>query len=104
MAQNLPGAGRGLQETTIKIRGTAYQLRTDLPLSDLQALVDHVDDTMKELDPKSSLPPNKLSVLASLSITGELFDQRKRNDEIRLTVATRVGRLNRMLEEALGAD
>ena len=96
--------GQTLQETTIKIRGTAYQLRTDLPLGDLQALADHVDDTMKELDPKSSLPPNKLSVLASLSITGELFEQRRQNDQFREAFGERVGRLSLMLEEALKAD
>ena len=97
----LVSAGTALaqRDAGSKIRGTAYQLRTDLPLAELQALVDHVDDTMKELDPKSSLPPNKLTVLASLSITGELFEQRRRHDDMRRTLGTRVDRLSRMLEE-----
>jgi cell division protein ZapA (FtsZ GTPase activity inhibitor) len=93
-----------LHETAVKIRGTTYQLRTDLPSEEVRELARYVDDTMKALDPKSALPPAKVSVLASMSIAGELFIQRKRVDAIQSSVEKRVARLAQMLEAALDPE
>jgi len=92
--------GQKLHETTIRIRGTAYQLRTDMENDRLQELAEYVDDTMKDLDPRSSLPPGKLSVLASLSLAGELFDEKKKTDSYR-GVEKRLERMATMLDAAL---
>lgn len=94
----------GLQETSVRIRGTTYQLRTDLPQDQVRQLADYVDETMRELDPKSVLPPQKLSVLTSLTIAGELRETERKADERLREIERRVERIARRIEEELGND
>ena len=92
---------RALNETTITIRGSSIDLRTDMSDETLARLTDYVDGKMKELDPKGTLPHSKVSVLASLTIAGELMEERERAEESRLAIARRLEHLHELLDEAL---
>jgi cell division protein ZapA (FtsZ GTPase activity inhibitor) len=91
-----------VSETTVQIRGASYQIRTDLGSETLGRLADFVDGKMRELDPKSTLAPAKVSVLASLSIAGELMEVRDREAERHRNIVSRLERLEELLDEALG--
>jgi cell division protein ZapA (FtsZ GTPase activity inhibitor) len=93
---------RPVSETTVQIRGATYQIRTDLGPDTLGRLADYVDEKMRELDPKSTLAPGKVSVLTSLSIAGELMEVRDREAESRRNIVSRLERLEELLDEALG--
>jgi cell division protein ZapA (FtsZ GTPase activity inhibitor) len=93
---------RTLNQTTITIRGATIELRTDMSDETLARLTGYVDDKMKELDPKGTLPQSKVSVLASLTIAGELMEERERAKESRLAIARRLEHLHELLDEALG--
>ncbi len=91
-----------VNETTVQIRGASYQLRTDLNPDTMVRIAAYVDGKMRELDPRAALPPAKVSVLTSLSIAGELLDEREQRRDERLQLRTRLERLEELLDEALG--
>jgi cell division protein ZapA (FtsZ GTPase activity inhibitor) len=95
---------RTVNETTITIRGAAIQLRTDMDEEVLSQLASYVDEKMRELDPKGALPQSKVSMLASLSIAGELMEERDRANEGRRDIARRLQHLHELLDEALGGS
>ena len=96
--------GQSVHETTVTIRGASYQLRTDVDRDRLKSLAAYVDDMMNVMDPKHTLPPAKLSVLASLSVAGELFDAREERREGDLALKERVARMHSLLDEVLDED
>ena len=87
--------------TTVAIRGTSYQLRTDLEPDRLRMLAAYVDQCMEKLDPRNALPPAKVSVLASLSIAGDLWEARDGNDDRVHAMNDRIEKLQDILDEAL---
>jgi len=93
---------RSVKETTVTIRGSSIQLRTDMNEEALSRLARYVDAKMRELDPKGNLPPGKVSMLASLTIAGELMETRERAEESRRDIARRLEHLHELLDEALG--
>jgi cell division protein ZapA (FtsZ GTPase activity inhibitor) len=93
-----------VNETTITIRGASIQLRTDMNEDTVARIAQYVDRKMKELDPKGTLPPGKISLLASLTIAGELMEERERSDKNRRDIARRLEHLHEMLDEALGGE
>jgi cell division protein ZapA (FtsZ GTPase activity inhibitor) len=93
---------KSVKETTVNIRGSSIQLRTDMNEETLSRLARYVDAKMKELDPKGNLPPGKVSMLASLTIAGELMETRDRAEESRRDIARRLEHLHELLDEALG--
>ncbi|NNF07625.1 MAG: cell division protein ZapA [Candidatus Eisenbacteria bacterium] len=95
---------QSLSETTVKIRGQNYTLRTDLSEGQMQELAEYVDDTMKALDPKAAVHPAKLSVLAALSIASDLFESRKQTPKLGEDVETRLKALSFSLDEALDGN
>ena len=95
---------RTVNETTVTIRGATIQLRTDMNEEILERLASYVDDKMRELDPKNALPQSKVSMLASLTIAGELMEERERSSEGRRDIARRLEHLHELLDEALGGS
>ena len=77
-----------------------------LPLAIRKAtkLASYVDDKMRELDPKGTLPQSKVSMLASLTIAGELMEERDRAEGSRREIARRLQHLHELLDEALGGS
>ena len=92
---------RPVHEITVTIRGSSYALRTDEDNTRLHTLARYVDDTMNVLDPKQALPPNKLSVLASLTLAGELFDERENGGGLQMDLRDRVERMHGILDGVL---
>lgn len=90
-----------VNEATITIRGTSFQLRTDMHPDELKRLAAHVDDKMRELDPKGSLPPSKVSVLTSLSFASDLIEEREKSAVERAQLAERLEKLETMLDRVL---
>jgi cell division protein ZapA (FtsZ GTPase activity inhibitor) len=93
-----------VSETTVQLRGASYQLRTDLAPETIARIAAIVDGKMKELDPRAALPPTKVSVLASLSIAGDLLEEREQRHSERLALTRRLERLQELLDEAIGGD
>ena len=91
-----------VSESTVQLRGASYQIRTDLEPETLARIVSLVDEKMRELDPKASLAPAKVSVLTSLSIAGELLEERNKREQERRELVKRLKRLEELLDEALG--
>lgn len=90
-----------VKQTTVTIHGSSYQLRTDMTEESLAQLAKIVDQKMRELDPQGTLPPNKVSVLTSLTIAGELMEEKERSSKVKSDVTDRVSRLKDMLDAAL---
>jgi len=90
-----------INETTVTIRGTSYQLRTDLGRDAVREMAQYVDRRMQELDPTGSIPPVKVSVLASLTIAGELIEERKSGLILTAGMEERLGRIHALLDAAL---
>jgi cell division protein ZapA (FtsZ GTPase activity inhibitor) len=95
---------KSVSETTVTIRGSSIQLRTDLSDEMLARLADYVDGKMRELDPKGTLPQGKVSILTSLTIAGELLEERRRAEADRRDIARRLEHLHHLLDEALGGS
>jgi cell division protein ZapA (FtsZ GTPase activity inhibitor) len=93
---------KSVNETTLTIRGSTIQLRTDMSSEELSRLAVYVDKKIREIDPKGNLPQNKVAILASLSIAGELLEERHKNHRSRADLARRLEHLHEMLDEALG--
>jgi cell division protein ZapA (FtsZ GTPase activity inhibitor) len=98
------GMPKTVNETTVTIRGASIQLRTDLNESTVARIAQYVDRKMRELDPKGMLPQSKISLLASLTIAGELIEERERGEKNRRDIARRLEHLHEMLDEALGGE
>jgi cell division protein ZapA (FtsZ GTPase activity inhibitor) len=90
-----------IHETTVVIRGASYQLRTDQDSERLKNLASQVDDTMNGLDPKQVLPAAKVSVLASLTLAGELMDLKEASGGFRADAVERLDRLSDRLDGVL---
>ncbi len=95
---------KSINETTININGSSIQLRTDMSEEKLMKLADYVDGKMRQLDPKGVLPHSKVSMLASLTIAGELLEERKRSVESQHDLLKRLEHLHKLLDEALGGS
>lgn len=93
---------KSVNETTLTIRGSTIQLRTDMSEGDLTRLAGYVDRKIREIDPKGTLPQNKVAILASLSIASELWEEKQRGRRSREEMARRLEHVHEMLDEALG--
>lgn len=93
-----------VKETTLNIRGTEFQIRTDLAEEVLKRMAALVEGKMRDLDPGGHLPPAKVSLLASLTLAGELMDAQGMVGPDLSEVNTRMARLEALLDEALSTD
>jgi cell division protein ZapA len=95
---------RPITETTVTIRGVAYQIRGDADPGHLERLAGHVDQTMKVLEGSASaLSPAKLAILASLTIADEYYREREVRQATVETIRQRADRLGALLDGALGS-
>ena len=93
-----------INETTINLKGSSIQLRSDMSEELILELADYVDGKMRELDPKDVLPHSKVSMLASLTIAGELLEERKRAKESQQDLLKRLEHLHKLLDSALSGS
>jgi cell division protein ZapA (FtsZ GTPase activity inhibitor) len=93
---------RPISETTVTIRGMAYQIRSDADPAHLEKLAEHVDGTMKALEGTGgALSPGRLAVLASLTIADELYRERESKSTLDGSMRARLHRIESALDEAL---
>ena len=95
---------RPITETTVTIRGVAYQIRGDVDPAHLGRLAEHVDNTMKVLDESvAALSPAKLAIVTSLTIADEFFQEREDRRSDWSSIRERITKLETMLDEALSS-
>jgi cell division protein ZapA len=93
---------RSITETTVTIRGVAYQLRGDANPEHIGRLAAFVDEKMRTLEETAKAQtPAKLAILASLTIADELFQERDALLAMRDRIRARTARLETLLDEAL---
>jgi cell division protein ZapA (FtsZ GTPase activity inhibitor) len=84
----------------VEIAGERHVLRSDMPPEYTRAVAQHVDDTLRALPSFPTLEPVRAAILASLSITDELFRARQEIDRLRAEIEQKTAELAAMLEEA----
>jgi cell division protein ZapA (FtsZ GTPase activity inhibitor) len=85
----------------VELRGTPYDLRTDMSPEALAGIAAYVDGKMREFDPKGTQSQAKVSMLTSLTIAGELLEEREQNKRGRRDLVRRLERLEELLDGAL---
>lgn len=85
---------------TVEIAGERHVLRSDMPPEYTRAVAQHVDDTLRALPSFPTLEPFRAAILASLSITDELFRAREEIDRLRAEIEAKAAEIAAMLEDA----
>lgn len=102
-----PGAPQPeIRSATLTLCGEALQLRTDQPPEVVQRLAGYINDKVKVLGGGTGLAPEnfRLLALASLGITGELFETQARlkdTEESRERMLAKARTLSAALDRAL---
>ncbi|MBI2401480.1 MAG: cell division protein ZapA [Gemmatimonadetes bacterium] len=88
------------------IGGDEYTLRSDRPADYTQAVAQHVDRTLKEVQQAGSagVETHKAAILAALAITDELFQARAGEREMAERLKRLAGELARLLPPAKRAS
>ena len=90
--------------TVVKVRigGDEYTLRSDRPADYTQAVADHVDRTLRDVQTAGSagVEIHKAAILAALAITDELFQARAAGQEMTDRLNRLAGDLARVLPPA----
>jgi cell division protein ZapA len=90
--------------TVVKVRigGDEYTLRSDRPADYTQAVAEHVDRTLREVQQAGSagVETHKAAILAALAITDELFQARAGEREMTERLKRLAGELARLLPPA----
>ncbi|HET7274497.1 MAG TPA: cell division protein ZapA [Longimicrobiaceae bacterium] len=93
---------------TVEIAGERHVLRSDAPAEYTQAVASHVDATISQFGPASSLEPHRTAILAALFITDELFRARAEAAGLRKEMERRAEQVAERLQAATakaeGAD
>jgi cell division protein ZapA len=92
------------QSVTVEIAGERHVLRSDMPPEYTRAVAQHVDDTLRALPSFPTLEPVRAAILASLSITDEMFRARQEIERLRAEIEDKTAALAAMLEDAQSTD
>lgn len=86
----------------VEIAGERHVLRSDVPPERTRAVAAHVDETIRSLPSFPTLEPFRAAILASLSITDELFRAREEIERLRAEIDARTAEIAEILEDAEG--
>ncbi len=86
----------------VEIAGERHVLRSDVPPETTRAVAAHVDETIRSLPSFPTLEPYRAAILASLSITDELFRAREEIERLKAEIDARTSDLADLLEDAQG--
>jgi cell division protein ZapA (FtsZ GTPase activity inhibitor) len=86
----------------VEIAGERHVLRSDVPPERTRAVAAHVDETIRSLPAFPTLEPFRAAILASLSITDELFRAREEIERLKAEMEARTAEIAEILEEAEG--
>lgn len=84
----------------VEIAGERHVLRSDVPPERTRAIAAHVDEIIRSLPAFPTLERDRAAILASLSITDELFRAREELEQLRAEVEARTAEIAEMLEDA----
>jgi cell division protein ZapA len=88
--------------TSVQIFGQEYKIRGFEDKSYVERVAGYVDEKMKELAKNSSsLPQERLAVLAALNIADELLQETKRGTETLLSIEKRADEMIALLDRCL---
>lgn len=94
--------------TVVKVRigGDEYTLKSDRPADYTQAVAEHVDRTLRDVQQSGSagVESHKAAILAALAITDELFQSRAAGQEMTERLKRLTGDLIRLLPPAKRAS
>ncbi len=88
------------QSVTVKIAGEKHVLRSDAPPEYTRSVAAHVDATIRELGSAQPLETHRVTVLAALLITDELFRLREQVRLLSEELERRTAALAQLLESA----
>ncbi len=72
-----------VHSTRVKIVGEEYTIRSEVPPERTQAIAAHVDAAIRKvLENPAITDPGKAAILAAMSITAELFDERSHGEDV----------------------
>lgn len=86
----------------VEIAGERHVLRSDVPPERTRAVAAHVDETIRSLPSFPTLERDRAAILASLSITDELFRAREEIERLRAEIDARTAEIAEILEDAEG--
>lgn len=90
-----------VHSTRVRIVGEEYTIRSDVPPERTKAIADHVDTAIRKvLENPAITDPGKAAILAAMSITAELFQQRDQEVEVAERMRSLSGELRRWLPPA----
>lgn len=84
----------------VEIAGERHVLRSDVPPERTRAVAAHVDEIIRSLPSFPTLEPYRAAILASLSVTDELFRAREEVERLRAEIEARTSGIAEILEDA----
>lgn len=90
----------------VNIYGTEYPIRGNTDVEYIKKVAKYVDSKMREVNKNISIDSTlKVSILAALNITDELFQERERNQAVVADdeITARIQKLNQDLDECLNS-
>lgn len=84
----------------VEIAGERHVLRSDVPPERTRAIAAHVDEIIRSLPSFGTLERDRAAILASLSITDELFRAREEIEQLRAEIEARTAEIAEILEDA----
>jgi cell division protein ZapA (FtsZ GTPase activity inhibitor) len=82
----------------VEIAGERHVLRSDVPPERTRAIAAHVDEIIRSLPSFPTLERDRAAILASLSITDELFKAREEIEQLRAEIEGRTAEIAEILE------
>ena len=88
----------------VEIAGERHVLRSDVPPERTRAVAAHVDETIRSLPSFPALEPFRAAILASLSITDDLFRAREEIERLRAEIDRRTAEVADLLEDSQAGE
>lgn len=90
-----------VHSTRVKIVGEEYTIRSSVPPEHTRAIAEHVDAAIRRvLENPAITDPGKAAILAAMSITDELFQERAKQEGVAERMRSLSGELRRWLPPA----
>lgn len=90
------------ERVEFEVLGQKYTIRSEASPEYMRKLVDYLEATLRDLDPGGGgQEPTKLSILAALHVTDELFRARERSAELPSDAAKRIHTMVKLLDGVL---
>ena len=91
------------KEVKIKIYGQEYRLRTEAEPKMIEECANYLSDTMKQVGgpDDTSTPQLRLVIFAAMNITAQLFECKKRKDEVISQVEAKAIAITEFIEDKM---